>query len=71
MRRPDGEQLPAERPPNTGICAPEYNAAMDGVSGTLYTAFFDPATPLGIANQLAVCDTDGMCASACGVRLAR
>lgn len=55
-------------PPATATCAAEYAAAASaGGSGTVFTQFNDPSTPVGIANNLVTCDVEGACTNACGV----
>jgi hypothetical protein len=51
--------------PPTGPCAAEYAAAAQGFPGDIYSQFFDPSTPAGIANNLASCDFDGKCTATC------
>jgi hypothetical protein len=47
--------------PASAPCAHEYAAASIGFPGTVFTQFFDPATPVGIADNLAGCDVDAPC----------
>jgi hypothetical protein len=47
--------------PATAACFAQYNAAATGFAGTVFTQFFDPSFPVGIANNLAACDIDAPC----------
>jgi hypothetical protein len=45
----------------TGVCAPQYIAAAAG--GSVFGLFFEPASPVGISNNLYFCDHDEACTS--------
>jgi cysteine-rich repeat protein len=47
--------------PANAPCAAQYAAAAVGFSGTVFTQFFDPNFPVGIANNLLACDVDSGC----------
>jgi hypothetical protein len=44
--------------PTTAPCFAQYTAAAMGFSGNVFTQFFDPKTPIGIADNLVSCDAD-------------
>jgi hypothetical protein len=57
----EGLGTPADAP-----CAAEYAAAAGNSPNSVFVQFFDPTTPVGIADNLAVCDSGAMCgASTC------
>jgi hypothetical protein len=47
--------------PTTAPCYAEYTAAAMGFPGNVFTQFFDPTTPVGIANNTVSCDADAPC----------
>jgi hypothetical protein len=47
--------------PTTAPCYNEYTAAAMGFPGNVFTQFFDPTTPAGIANNTLSCDVDASC----------
>ncbi len=50
-----------------GACAPEYEAAAKWDFVGVLSAFFDPTTPMGVANNLMTCDIDNLCSLECGI----
>jgi hypothetical protein len=54
--------------PATAPCAAQYAAAAMGFPGTVFTQFFDPTTPVGIADNLLTCDVDQPCLTQCMVQ---
>jgi hypothetical protein len=45
-----------------GVCLPQYYAALaDGPAGTVFTLFYDPSSPIGIADNLFSCDVNASC----------
>jgi hypothetical protein len=62
--------LPADECANTsaplhGACAGQYASAAVGFPGTIFTQFFEPTTPIGIADHLVSCDANTPCRSVC------
>jgi hypothetical protein len=50
----------------SGVCLAQYNAALaGGPSGTAFTLFTDPRSPIGISDNLWTCEVDGPCSSQC------
>jgi hypothetical protein len=50
----------------SGVCLAQYQAAlMGGPSGTIFTLFTDPRSPIGISDNLWTCELDGACSSQC------
>jgi len=50
-------------PPPTAKCLAQYNTAAADASGTVFSQFGNPSTPVGIANNQAACRVDSACAS--------
>jgi hypothetical protein len=48
--------------PGNGPCVAQYNAAASDATGTVFSQFSNPTTPVGIANNNAACDDDSACA---------
>jgi hypothetical protein len=53
--------------PANAPCAAQYAAAAMGFPGTVFTQFFDPTTPVGIADNTVTCDVDQPCVTQCNV----
>jgi hypothetical protein len=47
--------------PTTAPCFAQYTAAAMGFPGNVFTQFFDPTTPVGIADNIVTCDVDAPC----------
>jgi hypothetical protein len=56
--------------PPQAACAAEYLAAAGGIGPDVLMHFYDPATPVGIADNLLACDVDAGCVQQCNIRLA-
>ena len=50
----------------TGVCAAQYTAAALWDHVNAVDSFYDPTTPLGVANNLFTCDIDNACQTDCG-----